>query len=297
MRGFNTVFNHALAGQGIVNAALNPAKDINTFATTGAVVPGAVPTAPGPKDVFKEGGDCKFAWTADPSGQWKEMNVQLMSGDNWNMIPVTTIVKLDGTSTTNTSYTFPCPDVTPNSAIYFYQFSTPAAPKNLTWTTRFTIAASDGSVTPPANDTQPDGQKISWGVGALVDQSKVVPPPSYLTGSSSSTSASSGSSSSSAAASSSGSTSASASSSSSTASSASSSSSVSASSASSATSAPASSSTTSGAHTTVIVTATNSATPSASASGTGNGALGAQANVIFGTVALGLTAAVFALLS
>ena len=89
MRGFNTVFNHALAGQGIVNAALNPAKGISTFATTGAVIPGAVPTAPGPKDVFKEGGDCKFAWTADPSGQWKEMNVQLMSGDNWNMIPVT----------------------------------------------------------------------------------------------------------------------------------------------------------------------------------------------------------------
>lgn len=89
MRGFNAVFNHALAGQGIVNAALTPSKDINTFATTGAVVPGAVPTAPGPKDVFKEGGDCKFSWTPDPSGQWKEMNVQLMSGDNWNMVPVT----------------------------------------------------------------------------------------------------------------------------------------------------------------------------------------------------------------
>ena len=63
--------------------------------------------------------------------------------------------------------------MTPNSAIYFYQFSTPAAPKNLTWTTRFTIAASDGSVTAPANDTQPDGQKIPWGVGELLDQDLV----------------------------------------------------------------------------------------------------------------------------
>ncbi|KAI1790293.1 hypothetical protein LXA43DRAFT_973781 [Ganoderma leucocontextum] len=273
--------------------------DINTFATAGAVVPGVIPTAPGPKDVFKEGGDCKFTWTPDPSGQWKEMNVQLMSGDNWNMVPVTTIVKLDGTSTTTTSYTFSCPDVNPNSAIYFYQFSTPAAPKNLTWTTRFTIAAADGSVTAPANDTQPDGQKIPWGLGALVDQSKVVPPPSYLSGGSSPTSASS-SSSSSTTASSSGSTSASASSSisSSTSSSASSSTSSSASSSASSSSSvattPSSSSTTRSAVSTITVT---SVAPTTSSSGSGNGALGAQVNVLFGTAALGLTAAVFALLS
>ena len=82
--------------------------------------------------------------------------------------------------------------VTPNSAIYFYQFSTPAAPTNLTWTTRFTIAAADGSTTSPANQNEPDGQNIPWGTGALVDPSTAVPAPSYLTGGS--TSASSGSS-------------------------------------------------------------------------------------------------------
>lgn len=81
--------------------------------------------------------------------------------------------------------------VTPNSAIYFYQFSTPAAPTNLTWTTRFTIAAADGSTTPPENQNEPDGQNIPWGTGALVDPSTAVPPPSYLTGGS--TAASSGS--------------------------------------------------------------------------------------------------------
>ncbi|RPD69228.1 hypothetical protein L226DRAFT_277659 [Lentinus tigrinus ALCF2SS1-7] len=33
--------------------------------------------------------------------------------------------------------------------------------RHLTWTTRFMIAAAaDGSNTPPAHDTQPDGQKI-----------------------------------------------------------------------------------------------------------------------------------------
>ena len=81
MRGFNAVFNHALAGHGIVNAAL---------ATTSApVTPGVVPTAPGPSDVFKEGANCTFSWTPDASGQWKQFTVQLMSGNNFNMIPVT----------------------------------------------------------------------------------------------------------------------------------------------------------------------------------------------------------------
>ena len=76
--------------------------------------------------------------------------------------------------------------VTPNAAIYFYQFSTPALPTNLTWTTRFTIAAADGSTTDPANSTQPDGSAIPWGVGELVDESTAVAAPSYLSSSSSS---------------------------------------------------------------------------------------------------------------
>ena len=72
--------------------------------------------------------------------------------------------------------------VTPNSAIYFYQFSTPADPAAVTWTTRFTIAGADGSTVPPENDLEPDGQPIPWGVGALVDPSTAVAAPSYLGG-------------------------------------------------------------------------------------------------------------------
>ena len=37
-----------------------------------------VPTAPGPGDVFKVGGQCSFTWTADTTGTWKEMNVELI---------------------------------------------------------------------------------------------------------------------------------------------------------------------------------------------------------------------------
>ncbi|KAL7280630.1 hypothetical protein ACG7TL_005568 [Trametes sanguinea] len=220
-----------------------------------------VPTAPGPGDVFKEGGQCTFTWDVDTTGQWKTMNVELMSGDNWNMIHITTVANLDGTDASKTTYSYDCPQVsllsyapalflpipissalscyrspndrlsmgipvssppdgqpaysvnsnalqlryallliplivTPNSAIYFYQFTSPDA-ANRTWTTRFAIADASGNTTPPANSTQPDGQAIPWGVGGLVDPSNAVAAPSYLaagaTGSTGSTSGSTGS--------------------------------------------------------------------------------------------------------
>ena len=48
-----------------------------------------VPTAPGPGDVFKVGGQCSFTWTADTTGTWKEMNVDLMFGSNFQMNHIT----------------------------------------------------------------------------------------------------------------------------------------------------------------------------------------------------------------
>ncbi|KAI0367619.1 hypothetical protein BV20DRAFT_928283, partial [Pilatotrama ljubarskyi] len=141
-----------------------------------------VPTAPGPGDVFKEGTQCTFTWDVDTTGTWKEMNVELMTGDNFNMIHLTTVAKLDGTDASKTTYSYDCPQVTPNSAIYFYQFTSPTA-ANRTWTTRFAIGDASGNVTPPPNATQPgSGDSIPWGVGQLVDPSTAVAAPSYLTG-------------------------------------------------------------------------------------------------------------------
>ena len=57
--------------------------------------------------------------------------------------------------------------VSPHSAIYFYEFSCPSAPGKL-WTTRFTITGSDGESTPPTEPTQPNGDTIAWGNGKLV---------------------------------------------------------------------------------------------------------------------------------
>ncbi|KAH9851843.1 hypothetical protein C2E23DRAFT_732037 [Lenzites betulinus] len=151
------------------------------LASAAVVSADPTPTAPGPGDVFKEGGQCTFTWDVDPTGTWTEMNVELMTGDNLNMIHVTTVATIDGTDAATTSFSYACPEVTPNSAIYFYQF-TASASSNRTWTTRFTIAAADGTTTPPVNTTQPDGKAVPWGVGALVDPSTAVAAPSYLTG-------------------------------------------------------------------------------------------------------------------
>ncbi|KAI0831897.1 hypothetical protein BC628DRAFT_1415391 [Trametes gibbosa] len=158
------------------------------YATLVALLAGAAvvsadptPSAPGPGDVFREGGQCTLAWDVDPTGTWTEMNVELMTGDNFNMIHLTTVAKLDGTDASKTTYSYDCPQVTPNSAIYFYQFTSPSS-ANRTWTTRFAIGNNDGNVTPEPNATQPNGQAIPWGAGQLVDPSTAVAAPSYLTG-------------------------------------------------------------------------------------------------------------------
>jgi len=67
--------------------------------------------------------------------------------------------------------------VTPNSPIYFYQFTTPYS-NNTRWTGRFAIADTSGNTTPAVNTTQPDGEAIPWGIGKLVDLAQSVPMPS-----------------------------------------------------------------------------------------------------------------------
>jgi len=132
-----------------------------------------VPLTPGPGN---EGATCTVSWQGDAaSTEWGSMAIQLMTGDNLNMVHLTTITsEMDGTI--DGQFDYPCPDVSINSAIYFYQFTSPATPEK-TWTTRFTIAGPDGSTVPPENPLQSDGEPIPWGVGALADPSAAVPPP------------------------------------------------------------------------------------------------------------------------
>ncbi|KAK4056078.1 hypothetical protein OIO90_002809 [Microbotryomycetes sp. JL221] len=126
------------------------------------------PLGPGPGEVFREGGRCTTSWTRDTTGTWSSFAIDLMSGSNTQMTVVTRVAEdMDGTSTSSTTFTFECPAVTPNSAIYFLQFTQDDADPQ--WTTRFTIASADGSTTPPTNRLQPGGQAIPWGSGMLAD--------------------------------------------------------------------------------------------------------------------------------
>lgn len=140
------------------------------------------PSAPGPGDSFNAGSTCTIVWSGDKDSTtvWKDMAIELMTGSNTGMVHITTVATgQDGTVDGKFEYT--CPEVTPNSAIYFYQFTSPntAATASTQWTTRFTIASSTGATTPESESTQPNGDAIPWGTGALVDPSTAVAAPSF----------------------------------------------------------------------------------------------------------------------
>ncbi|KAF9485563.1 hypothetical protein BDN70DRAFT_871230 [Pholiota conissans] len=150
------------------------------LATPYAARADVTPSTPGPGDSFTAGQTCHITWQGDTVSTtvWKNMAIELMSGQNLDMNHITTVATgQDGT--VDGTFDYPCPEVNPYSAIYFYQFSAPGTTTKM-WTTRFTIASPSGATTPPANPTQPGSNTpIPWGVGALVDPSKAVPAPAF----------------------------------------------------------------------------------------------------------------------
>ncbi|KAF9224124.1 hypothetical protein BS17DRAFT_780507 [Gyrodon lividus] len=144
------------------------------------------PTNPGPGDVFIQGQTCTITWDADTTGLWKNMSIELMTGDNFNMVYLTTVGTVDGTDPTKTSFAYTCPQVTPYSPIYFYQL-TATGSTDKTWTGRFTITDTPADIVPPAEPTQPDGSAIPWGIGSLVGGASSVPQPSGAPGTASAT--------------------------------------------------------------------------------------------------------------
>jgi hypothetical protein len=87
------------------------------------------PTGPSPGQVFNEGSSCTITWTADPSGVWKTLDIELMTGDNANMVFLTSMISsileralfdpllshtavasVDGTVSPGT-FSYPCPSV------------------------------------------------------------------------------------------------------------------------------------------------------------------------------------------
>ena len=47
------------------------------------------PNNPGPGDVFIQGKPCTIGWDVDPTGVWKTMKIDLMTGNNYDMVLLT----------------------------------------------------------------------------------------------------------------------------------------------------------------------------------------------------------------
>ncbi|PPQ95968.1 hypothetical protein CVT26_016184 [Gymnopilus dilepis] len=138
------------------------------------------PLTPAPGDSFNAGTTCTTTWSGDSNSTtaWKNMAIELMTGPNLDMIHLTTVAtNQDGTQ--SGSFSFPCPPVTINAPIYFFQYSAPGTTVK-EWTTRFTIASSSGQTVAAPNATQPESNDpIPWGAGALQDPSTATPAPSF----------------------------------------------------------------------------------------------------------------------
>jgi len=121
-------------------------------------------------------------WAADTTGKWTDMQIQLKTGNNLAMVPLKVITTIDATK--ETRFVYPCPEVSPNSAIYFYEFTSSSSTEKY-WTTRFTITDKDGNTAPPTEATQPNGDDIPWGTGMLIGDtgSSPVPSPGPVSGS------------------------------------------------------------------------------------------------------------------
>jgi len=63
----------------------------STFVLSFALVALAevTPLEPGPGNVFQQGGTCTISWTPDTAGTWKTLNIELMTGDNIDMVHLT----------------------------------------------------------------------------------------------------------------------------------------------------------------------------------------------------------------
>lgn len=156
--------------------------------TAFAVRADVTPTEPGPRTTCRQGQKCRTAWKGDTNGKSANMAIELMTGDNFNMVHLTTVATgLDGNR--DGSLQFDGLEVNPFSAVYFLQFSSPQS-SNFTWTTRFAIADLDGKTVPPPEDKQPNGERVPWGTGHLVNPADAKPPPSFQNTSTSSASAS-----------------------------------------------------------------------------------------------------------
>ena len=56
-----------------------------------ALADGITPLEPDPGAIYNTNANCPISWTPDTSGGWKTMYIELMTGDNINMVHLTSM--------------------------------------------------------------------------------------------------------------------------------------------------------------------------------------------------------------
>lgn len=166
---FHLALLYAAAASMVAGAPSLSSRATNSTAPT--AVTSFAPLGSG-TDVFREGAACRASWIPDTTGAatWKSMTIQLMTGSNLQMTALGTVASgIDGTNPSVTVFNYACPEVSPNAAIYFLQYTHDGG-EDPTWTTRFAIGDEDGKTVAPPESNQPQGGSpaIPWGQGTLV---------------------------------------------------------------------------------------------------------------------------------
>ncbi|KAG2223492.1 hypothetical protein INT45_001240, partial [Circinella minor] len=135
------------------------------------------PSYPEPGTKWTVGKEYDITWEDDgltPAMQngWKNFKIDLMTGDNMDQKFLTNVASNLSAATGSTSFKYTVPNVSPYSSIYFFMFTNEDGEN--AWTTRFAIVGEDNKEEAPANQMQPTGEKIPWGVGKLAEKTTLI---------------------------------------------------------------------------------------------------------------------------
>ncbi|CEJ03424.1 hypothetical protein RMCBS344292_17409 [Rhizopus microsporus] len=146
---------------------------VKTFIATSAALIAAfvnveaavAPTYPSPGTIQVQGQSYDITWTFDGKNASETYQIDFMTGSNLEQKKLATVAT--GVPANLLKYPFVAPQVSPNSAVYFFMFT--GSQGDQAWTTRFGIVAANGDkLTPEPQQTQPTGEKIPWGDGKLL---------------------------------------------------------------------------------------------------------------------------------
>ncbi|CAO0797971.1 unnamed protein product [Mucor circinelloides] len=127
------------------------------------------PTYPSPGTIQIEGQSYDITWTFDGKDPKTTYTIDFMTGSNDVQTKLQTVATKVPAS--QLKYSFVAPQVSPNSAIYFFMFT--GSDGVSAWTTRFGIAGADGKLVAETEKTQPNGDAIPWGTGKLLSGAAV----------------------------------------------------------------------------------------------------------------------------